>query len=246
MPRCRMGRDCPAGNPETIDGHQICEDCARANAAEISDLLNDYFDLSNNLIGSTVPSDGMPPPPNPAESSPPLDLTVDELMRAIVWAACIWEIPVREVLQLADAPQTRIRPGWLTHRATALLAENIHVLAALPTMWSYVDGVDGEPVMRDGIAAIRSLRSLHRRARQHLGVTGYTVRLPGTCPADSCGAADLRRTAGREEVYCGHCARTWAWAEYRRYVSLTVSGNLLPQLAPTARNQPATSPVRGV
>ena len=246
MQACRMGNDC-RDKTEIADEENICEDCARTAGWEIGDLPGDYFDLSNNLVPRTTPSDGMPPPPNPAESSPPLDLSVDELMRAIVWASALWEIPLREHLALPPAPDgpTGIRPGYLTSRACLLLAGRVVDLAALPPMWSYIDGVDAEPVLADGVAAIRTLRSLHRRARQKLGVTGFAIRLPGICPAPSCGAADLRRSSGSDEVHCGACARRWPWTEYRRYVALVGSGELLPQPAPTTRNLRGASPVRG-
>jgi len=135
-------------------------------------------------------------------------------------------------LEHPSATARAMRPGPAdVVRACAILAPRIGVLSDVDPvqMQDYPLADPDEATVLSGHTfadvpgwqGVLDLARLHQRASAMLGLTQPVRRLPGSC--SGCGQDDLRqdqpRFRGDEQlVYCGWCARTWSYDEYRRGV----------------------------
>jgi hypothetical protein len=197
---------------------------------DVASLTADYHGLSTVLDGRSAGHGTRVS--GSVDAGVLVDLGVDELMRDIHHCLTVWEPPVREVAGLPPERTRGVRHGFAVAVAVGVLAPRIAILAALPPVWGYADGLDAGPVCRDGVDAISSLRSLRRRCRHRLGLTTLINSLPGEC--SGCGAAALRRRDGSDTVRCDMCRQTSTYDEYRRYVGLILgptAGEISAELA---------------
>lgn len=200
----------------TAQDSPLCASDLENASKDIARLPSDY----DRLRAELVPADRGDPGVIAADDDDniPLALDIEALRRAIYWALTVWEPPVRERAGLPDCPSGPVRDRWAVHHAAAVIVPRTAILAALPGVWGYADGLDAGPVERDGLDAIRQLRHLHRHARYVAGITRRTLRLPGWC--SRCGAPALSRRDGGDTVRCETCEQTWTYDDYRRYVGL--------------------------
>lgn len=221
---CALGSACVGWHKPSQRAAQsdrtLCADCRDVVARDIALLPVDYLDLAQHAARRPGLSDSKIARPQPG-SKEPIDLFIDELSRAIHWALTVWEIPVREAAGLSTERHRNVRPGWAVQTASALLVKHLDTFAGLPATWGYSDGLDAGVVERTGMEGIGQLRLLHLRARAVLGLTKLTVRLPGEC--SKCNAWALRRTEGSDTVYCAACDQRWTYADYQRYVGLSIA-----------------------
>ena len=214
---CASGRDCAEPGVQVPKEVPFCSTCLRAAKADIFALPDDYLDLANLIMRTAGHSDEVIARPKPG-SRPNIDLGVDEHLRRLVWTIALIEGKLRDAQGLPDTGVGGVRPGFLTARAAAYLGNNIFALAILPPTWSYLDGLDREPVYRDGVDHILVLRQAHERVRAYVGLTDKLIKLPGACPG--CNRPALLRMDGGDTVWCEACNRDWPYLEYRRYVAL--------------------------
>lgn len=215
----------------------LCVDCLTVAHREIRSLVLDYRDLAQRLVPTAGVGMRISGTPDPVA---PMNLDIDALMSAIVWTLTVWEPPVREAARLPPMPDGAVRGGFAVASAVRVIAPRVDVLAALPPTWGFADGWAAGPVERDGVAAVDSLRELHRRARHVLGLTRLVHRLPGAC--SGCGLSALRRDDGSDTVRCDGCGRRWTHDDYQRYVGLLLAESEMPRapavVAASARNDP--------
>jgi hypothetical protein len=211
---CASGRECAA--PGAVADGPLCPECLHRAAVDVAELPTDYADLGREL---TPDERGLRRRVGGDDERPiPLALHVEALQRSIFWALTVWEPPVREAAGLSPERTRGVRDGWAVEAAAKVIAPRLPILAALGPTWGYADGLDAGPVERDGVDAVVTLRTLHRRARAVCGLTCRDIDLPGHCPG--CGAAALLRRDGTETVRCGVCDDRRTYDDYRRYVGL--------------------------
>lgn len=223
MSECVNGRDCAGFDPvakladRARAGSPMCEWCLKVASADIEQLVADYVDLEAELVPAQrgmrerVACGG-------AVGSVPLALDIEALQRSIVWTLTVWEPPVRELAGLSPERTDNVRDGWAVKTAVSIIVPRIALLAGLGDTWGFADGLAAGPVVRNGIHAVASLRTLHRQARSAVGATELVHALPGVCAG--CRANALRRANGSDQVFCDVCHRCWTIEDYRRYVRL--------------------------
>lgn len=221
-PRC-AGWDRAAQAAGLAYGGPLCADCELDAAREVAGLGRDHDDLGALIARRDVACDVRVT--TSGEPAVPLDLAVDALMRDIAWSLALWEDPVREAAGLTPAPTYPCRPAWTVGRALRVLTPRVSLLAALPAMWCYADGVDQACVERSGFDGLCALRRLHSRAFTVLGLSSPLVRLPGACPR--CGTEALTRESAAEavnrihaRVLCAHCGMKIEADAYADYVEM--------------------------
>jgi hypothetical protein len=145
----------------------------------------------------------------------PIDIGADALARELVYTACVWEIAVRAQASLWDAPNQHAMGGYQDlARASRTLVAHYPVLLSIDRHEHM--GYDRKPAVMDGVDAVISLTSLHRRAHNKVGFTRMTHEVPGGC--GNCGRETLRHKDpdGREQddVFCALCHWTCSWDVY--------------------------------
>jgi hypothetical protein len=193
---------------------RLCPRCLNAAASDVAALPRDYAELARELV--KAPRELVRIGAGSHEPPAPLALHVEALRADIVWAATVWEQPVREAARLVDGPGTTVRAPWALQNAVSVLAPRVALLSGLESIWGYADGLEAGPVARDGLYGLDTLCRLHRQARAVVGTVRRVWRMPGEC--SGCGAAALLRRDGGDTVRCGVCHRTWSYADYQRYV----------------------------
>ena len=216
-------------------GRGLCWPCERHGRWAIEQLPLDWRDLSDRLApgsGGGVVSGSR------TEAPIPVNLGVDALMREIAYALTAWEIRVRDVAHLSDAPARGVRDQVAVPRAAAILAAHFPVLLALP-FEGYMPYDSTAPVDEDGPGAVVELTSLHHRARTMLGLTVRRERRELPCPLipcerhgvercteaacvdhiSGCGQYTLVQELGGDTVTCDWCGYTLSLDEYARYTT---------------------------
>lgn len=223
---CASGPGCPLDDGDDIGPGPLCRMCMLRAERDIRALVLDYRDLEQILPRGTAPAAGTRVG---GTSTPavPVALHVDALQRDMVWTLGVWEPPVREAAGLSPEPTGRVRGGWAVTRAVSVIAPRVDVLAGLAPTWGFGDGLDAGPVLRDGVQAVMSLRSLRARARSVLGLSALTHDLPGEC--STCGLSALRRDDGSDTVWCAGCEARCTYDDYVRYVGLILADTRMPR-----------------
>lgn len=200
----------------------LCADCLRVAERDINTLVYDWIDLEQLQAPSL--SQAMDTQPGTHDPNPmPLAAGPEALQAEIVHTLTTWEEIVRDYCHLSAPTETR--PGPAVHRAVTVIAPRVAQLATIGPTTVYPTGCEDTPTDMHGWQAVLHLSALHHRARGMLGRTRRTMTVPGTC--SSCNRDNLRRDEPRHEgdpcpVYCPHCATTWTYDEYERYVMMMV------------------------
>lgn len=142
----------------------------------------------------------------------PLHLPTEQLASDILYAALLWEQPVREVARLSDQPPAG-RPAADVARACLILTVHYPALLALLPVDYYPAPDAPTPLAGDGPDAVVMLTALHRRAQARIGLTKAAEALPSPCHV--CGWPQLRHQIGADTVSCPNCRNVWAWDLYQ-------------------------------
>lgn len=206
--------DCAWCPLPAIEDGPLCLRCIADSAADIAALPADWAALS-----ALVPQQSGPQQRVSGSRAPsvPIDLTADELARAIVWALGVWEPPVRELIGLPPVPE-KVPPNVLTHRAATLLSCHVSDFAGMSARVGYVDGPERPSVARRGLYGVSRLRRLHQRSGFALDAGFPEIALPGLCVL--CGAAALAQPDGGGPVECRHCGHRVDAVDYRTMLGL--------------------------
>lgn len=200
-------------------GGALCDGCGSAARATIAALCYDYFDLSQLIPRSASPTEAKIARPKP-ESVPPIDVNAFTVRNDLAWTLLLWERHVR-LAQRDELRDTSGREGFNVDMACRHLGPRAPVLATLPPVADYHDGLEAPVTEEDGAAGLLRLHALHRRARAFCGLTERVVKLPGEC--FSCGVPALRREEAGDRVWCGYCKAACAHDEYLTRQTLPVT-----------------------
>lgn len=207
-----------AGDGAAVEA-PLCAGCLDRAEADIRALRDDHA----RLRGLLVPGQGGMRAwvSGGGAAGVPIALHIEALRSDIAHGLTTWEPAVREAAGLPAEAVGPVREGWAVAAAVRVIAPRVAILASLPPVWTYAEGVECGPVERDGVWAVARLRRLHGRARATLGTGRLIEALPGEC--SRCGATALRRADGTETVWCDACDQRWTWDDYRRYVGLMLT-----------------------
>lgn len=226
---CRSAERCTARTPEgpypTSD--PLCLSCLGAAARDVRSLIYDYLDLAQLHEASL--SQAITEKTGGSKDSPMLiSGHVEALQAEIVHVTTTWELEVRAVARLSEAP-VNVRAGAQVQHAVNTLGPRLPMLSRLPATTVYRTGCEDTPADVEGWEAVHHLQALHARARATLGRTKRTFWIPGECWA--CAA---RPTPGAEgplyrseprfaddpmQVDCDRCHATRPYPDYEQYMA---------------------------
>lgn len=153
------------------------------------------------------------------ESSVPLNVHVEALVREIGWVTATWTEIVRDRQGRSD------RIGTIADRCKTLV--NHWTVFVAVRDWPIVGYHDRQPTNTDGVDGIVDLSRLHDRAEHAIGHTKLIRSVPGICPR--CGRPDLRHRDTEDTLWCGHCRNVMTWNTYALHTDL-LAGDTVDRL----------------
>jgi hypothetical protein len=229
---CRFGPHCRArvkGAPAPAESRGLCLACELHGLHILRQFPGAYTALVREL-GKDAGRSGLGGVPSTAVEAPtPIREHIDALVREIVHDLTTWEIPVREVANLSEAPERGVRFGVAVNRAARTLVDFFSVLLALPLTAHVPYGACGVDEMAelDGPGAVVHLAALYHRVERTLGLTVAREPRPGPCPncrleeithPDGMVTTALVWTVGDSDVCCRNCGWTIRAQDYTGYM----------------------------